>query len=154
VNALTSFVYNKDNRDVKGGKVMTDQEKYERGMKKYESKAKQYIEDKEKAEGLLTKATKKAKSKQGALTEVWEKLQLLFSLFKAWIKGEYKEIPKKSLVIIVATIVYFVSPLDLVPDFITGLGILDDAAVIAFAFKQITGDLEKFKIWQETKKEI
>jgi uncharacterized membrane protein YkvA (DUF1232 family) len=133
----------------KGGNVMTEHEKYEKGMKKYESKAQQYLEDKDKAEGLLSKAVKKATAKKSALSEVWEKLQLLFELFKAWLKGDYKEIPKKSLVMIVATILYFVSPLDLVPDFIAGLGLFDDAAVIAFAVKQISSDLDKFKLWKQ-----
>jgi uncharacterized membrane protein YkvA (DUF1232 family) len=133
---------------------MTDQEKYEKGIKKYKSKANQYIDDKDKTEGLLKKAVSKAKSRQSSLTEVWEKLQLLFELVKAWTKGDYKQIPRKSIVMIIATILYFVSPLDLVPDFIAGLGLFDDAAVIAFAVKQISTDLEKFKLWKQNKKNI
>jgi uncharacterized membrane protein YkvA (DUF1232 family) len=133
---------------------MTDQEKYEKGIKKYKSKADKYIDNKDKTEGLLKKAISKAKSRQSSLTEVWEKLQLLFELVKAWTKGDYKEIPRKSIIMIVATILYFVSPLDLVPDFIAGLGLFDDAAVIAFAVKQISTDLDKFKLWQQNKKSI
>ncbi|WP_075981264.1 YkvA family protein [Bacillus massilinigeriensis] len=129
---------------------MKDKENFEQGYKKYESKAKEYMDDKEKADDLLKKAMGKAKDKKSALGEVWEKLQLLFEIFRAWIKGEYKEIPKGSIIMIIATIIYFVSPVDLVPDFIAGLGLLDDAAVIGFAIKQISGDLEKFKVWKET----
>ena len=131
---------------------MTDSKEYEQGYKKYESKAKEYMEDKQKAEGLLKDAIKKADIKKGKLGEAWEKLQLLFEVFRAWIKGEYKEIPKGSIIMIIATIIYFVSPVDLVPDFIVGFGLIDDAAVIGFAIKQITKDLEKFKIWKSSQK--
>lgn len=131
---------------------MANKEDFEKGYKKYESKAKEYMEDKEKADDLLKKAMGKAKDKKNALGEVWEKLQLLFEIFHAWIKGEYKEIPKGSIIMIIATIIYFVSPVDLVPDFIAGLGFFDDAAVIGFAIKQISDDLEKFKLWKETNK--
>ena len=124
---------------------------YEKGYKKYESKANEYFEDKEKAEDLLKSAMKKADAKQGPLKDVWEKLQLLFEIFKAWIKGDYKEIPKGSIIMIIAGILYFVSPVDLVPDFIAGLGLFDDAAVIGFVLKQISEDLEKFKIWKENR---
>ncbi|MEH7356902.1 DUF1232 domain-containing protein, partial [Neobacillus drentensis] len=64
------------------------------------------------------------------------------------IKGEYREIPKGSIIMIIATIIYFVSPVDFIPDFIVGLGLFDDAAVIGFAIKQISSDLEKFKDWK------
>lgn len=130
---------------------MTDTKEYEQGYKKYESKAKEYMDDKEKAEGLLKDAITKADVKKGKLGEAWEKLQLLFEVFRAWIKGEYKEIPKGSIIMIIATIIYFVSPVDLVPDFIVGLGLIDDAAVIGFAIKQISKDLEKFKVWKNSK---
>ncbi|MED4205466.1 YkvA family protein [Neobacillus mesonae] len=127
---------------------MLKKKDYENGYKKYESKAKEYMHDKEKAENLLYKAINKANDRKGRLTEVWEKLQLLFEAFKAWIKGDYRELPTKSIITIIATIIYFVSPVDLIPDFIVGLGLFDDAAVIGFAIKQVVGDLEKFKDWK------
>lgn len=39
-------------------------------------------------------------------------------------------------------------PLDLIPDFLIGLGFGDDAAVLVFVFKQISNDLEDYKIWK------
>ncbi|GHH98942.1 YkvA family protein [Neobacillus kokaensis] len=127
---------------------MPNKKDYENGYQKYESKAKEYMHDKEKAENLLYKAINKANDRKGRLTEVWEKLQLLFEAFKAWIKGDYREIPAKSIITIIATIIYFVSPVDLIPDFIVGLGLFDDAAVIGFAIKQVVSDLDKFKAWK------
>ncbi|MDP4163640.1 MAG: DUF1232 domain-containing protein, partial [Bacillota bacterium] len=50
---------------------------------------------------------------------------------------------------VIGSVIYFVSPIDLVPDFIAGLGFLDDAAVIGFTLKKISGDLERYKEWKE-----
>lgn len=127
-----------------------NREKYKEGYKKYESKAREYFNDKEKVKGLFNEATQKAETDKDALDEIIEKLQLLLEVLQAWYKGTYKEIPKKSIIMIIAAIIYFVSPVDLIPDFIVGAGYIDDAAVIAFAIKQIAEDLEKFKLWKET----
>lgn len=127
-----------------------NREKYKEGYKKYESKAREYFNDKEKVKDLFNEATQKAETNKDALDEIIEKLQLLLEVLQAWYKGTYKEIPKKSIIMIIASIIYFVSPVDLIPDFIVGAGYVDDAAVIAFAIKQIAEDLEKFKLWKET----
>ena len=127
-----------------------NREKYKEWYKKYESKAREYFNDKEKVKGLFNEATQKAETDKDALDEIIEKLQLLLEVLQAWYKGTYKEIPKKSIIMIIASILYFVSPVDLIPDFIPVIGLVDDAAVIAFAIKQLSADLEKFKVWKES----
>lgn len=122
---------------------------YKDGYKRFESAAKDYIDQPEKTKELIQKANKKANEKKNALHEVWDRLQLLFELVTAWRKGDYRKIPTGSILMIIATIVYFVTPIDIVPDFLVGLGILDDAAVIGFTLKQISTDLDKFKLWKE-----
>lgn len=117
--------------------------------KKYNSKAKEYMNDKEKGEELLRKAHKKAKANEGKLEDVWEKLQLAIEMSRAWFNGSYRKVPIGSIATIIIAVLYLVSPIDMIPDFILGLGYLDDAAVLGFAFKQVASDLEKFKIWKE-----
>lgn len=129
---------------------MLGTKKLEEGYKKFESKAKEYINRPERTDILLKDAGKKANEHKGSLGEIWDNLQLLFDLVGAWRRGEYRKIPTGSIVTIIASIIYFVSPIDLVPDFLVGLGLVDDAAVIGLVLKQITSDLEKFKIWKET----
>ncbi len=129
---------------------MLGTKKIEEGYKKFEAKAKEYINRPEKTDELLRDASKKADDKKGALGEIWDNLQLLFDLVGAWRRGEYRKIPTRSIVTIIASIIYFVSPIDLVPDFLIGLGLVDDAAVIGFVIRQITADLEKFRIWKES----
>lgn len=131
-----------------------DEKKFENGYKKYESAAKDYLEQPEKTKELIQKASEKAADKKNALHEVWDRLHLLFDLVTAWRKGDYRKIPKGSILMTIATIIYFVSPIDIIPDFLVGLGIIDDAAVIGFALKQISSDLEKFKVWKEEKETL
>lgn len=128
---------------------MLGTKKLEEGYKKFESRAKEYIKRPEKTDVLLKDAGKKADEHKGSLGDMWENLQLLFDLVGAWRRGEYRKIPTGSIVTIIASIIYFVSPIDIIPDFLLGLGIVDDAAVIAFVIKQITADLEKFRDWKE-----
>jgi uncharacterized membrane protein YkvA (DUF1232 family) len=120
----------------------------EKEQELYEGKARNYL-DPEKAEALLQKAIRKANDKKGSLGEVWEKLQLFFELIKAYFKGEYRNVSKGTILTILGAIIYFVSPIDMVPDFIVGLGILDDAAVIGFAIKKISVELEDFQRWKQ-----
>src|SRR5690349_15622288 len=49
---------------------------------------------------------------KGNLSEFQSSVQLLLRMVKAYASGEYKELPWKSLVSIVAVLIYFVSPID------------------------------------------
>ena len=118
-------------------------------LNKYIEKAKAYVGNTEKSTELLDEADKKSTKNRRALDDVWEPLQLLFSMFRSYAKKEYTEIPTRSILAIIATILYFVTPLDVIPDIILGLGFADDAAVIAFTVKQVQNDLEKYKLWRE-----
>jgi uncharacterized membrane protein YkvA (DUF1232 family) len=125
-------------------------EDLEKEQENYANKANDYIYNQQKTEGLLKKAVLKAKSNKSTLGEAWEKLQLLVDLVKAYSKGEYRQVTKSTIITVIGAILYFVSPIDLVPDFIAGLGILDDAAVIGFTLKKVSSELDEFKKWKKT----
>ena len=125
-----------------------------KGYKRYQKRADDYLNDKDKAMNLLDNAKEKAEKRKGPLHDTWEKIQLFFSVFEDWIKGRYKKIPVRSIVMITVGIIYFVMPLDIIPDFLIGLGFADDAAVLVFVFKQISNDLEDYKIWKEEQEEL
>jgi len=119
---------------------------------KWKTKAEGYVDNKEKTKELLEVAIEKAESKKlGPIGEIWDKLQLVFSLVKDWINGSYREIPKGTIITIIIGIVYFVSPLDIIPDVILPLGFVDDAAVLGFIIKQVSSDLERYRVWKVNK---
>lgn len=126
------------------------EKKYEIDEKeKWETKAEKYLKDLDKANLLIKKAELKAEAKKkGPIRTFFENIVLLIDLFKSYIKGEYKKIPYGSMLMITASIVYFVVPIDIIPDFIVSLGFIDDAAIIGLIMKQIESDLEKYRQWK------
>lgn len=116
------------------------------------NKAKEYLHDKVKLKNLIEEAEVKAKdekSNKGIVKETWDSLKEMFELVKAYINGDYRRIPYGSLLMIVGAILYFVMPVDTIPDFLAVLGLTDDAAVIAFTIKKVKKDLDQFIEWKQ-----
>ena len=86
----------------------------------------------------------------GALGQV----QLLVRLVRAYASGEYRKLPWKSLVSIVGVLIYFVSPIDFIPDFLPIVGMADDLALILWLFKTLGDDLDAFSQWEKQTKTI
>jgi hypothetical protein len=103
------FLRNKDS--IKKIKDETMKEFFKQSSR-WQKKAIKYINDPTEARRLLNEAVKKASlNRSGPLNDVWDSLQTLFSLLKDWINGEYRGIPFKALLLILAGIVYFVTPI-------------------------------------------
>ena len=117
------------------------------------AKAVDYIQSKDKLAGLIDKASHKATGKRGKLQDVWVSLLSFFRLVRAYINGTYRQISRQSLLMIVAALVYFVSPIDLIPDFILGLGLIDDATVLAWTIRACASDLALFTAWESAQRE-
>jgi uncharacterized membrane protein YkvA (DUF1232 family) len=120
-------------------------------IEKTKSKAEEYARDPNKAKKLLVDAVKKAKSydrNKGPLAEVWGYLTALFRLLRAYIRGDYRDIPWGPIVLVIAAIIYFVSAIDLIPDILPGIGLVDDAAVIGLVITQTKFDLDNFLSWE------
>lgn len=83
----------------------------------------------------------------GPLGRFIEDVKLLISLVKDYFNGNYREIPFASIAAIVAALIYVISPIDLIPDFIPVIGLSDDAAVVAVCLALIEYDLHRYKEW-------
>ena len=53
----------------------------------------------------------------------------------------------------VAGLIYFIYPVDLIPDFIPVSGLIDDVAFIAWIYDYIKEDIDKFLEWEKSSKE-
>ncbi|MCB9832115.1 MAG: DUF1232 domain-containing protein [Planctomycetes bacterium] len=87
--------------------------------------------------------------KPSALEEVWEDLKTLIELIGDYVSGDYTETPWNVIAIVAATVIYFVSPIDAIPDFIPILGFVDDAAMVAFCMKILRDDIRKYRAWKD-----
>lgn len=82
-----------------------------------------------------------------------EKFFVLGRLVKAYALGQYREVPWKTLLLIVAAIIYFVNPLDLVPDLLPLTGLTDDFAVLLWVYNSVGNEINKFLTWEKNKVE-
>jgi len=83
------------------------------------------------------------------LGQLKEDVRLLQALCVAWWRGEYRAVSPKALVTIVAGLLYFVSPLDAIPDWLLGVGLLDDIAVLGWVLKTVSDELDAFRAWRQ-----
>ncbi len=112
-------------------------------------RAEKYINNIEKTEDLIKDVSKKAETHRGRLDSTWEDLNILIKMVNARISGDYK-ISKRTLVLIIGGLIYFLNPFDLIPDPIIGLGFIDDATVLYYVVDSIKEDIEKFKDWSSS----
>lgn len=82
--------------------------------------------------------------------ELWAYLQAMLRLIRAYYRGDYRQISVANLVIIIAAIIYVLDPWDLVPDWIPGVGFVDDATVLAFAVQKTRETLDNFTAWENS----
>ena len=119
------------------------------------SKAAQYVKNPDRLKDLTSKALRKAESAghDGVLKELWDALMTFVRLIRAYAKGDYRQIPWETLTLIVAAVLYFLMPIDVIPDVLIGFGYVDDAAVIAWVMKTVGPELGKFRQWEASRGE-
>jgi len=78
-----------------------------------------------------------------------DRVKIMLRMMRAYIRGDYRDIKASNLLLIVAAIVYFVMPLDLMPDFIPVTGLLDDFSIIIWVYNTIQQEIDEYKLWEE-----
>ena len=86
-------------------------------------------------------------AKKGFLSQYWQDIKTSFALLKDWYMGNYTKIPFRMVASIAGAMLYLVSSLDVVPDWVPFGGLLDDALVLAAIFALSRSDLEAYTIW-------
>ncbi|MCO4792184.1 MAG: DUF1232 domain-containing protein [Bacteriovoracaceae bacterium] len=121
--------------------------------KKFGKSAEKISQNKEELKELASKAFEKLDDEKvkGRLGEAFETLTAFLRLIKAYVKGDYRKVGIGTIISIVIAILYFLNPLDLIPDFLFAIGFLDDASVILWTGKKLLKDIEEFKTWETSK---
>ncbi|WP_345116878.1 YkvA family protein [Hymenobacter algoricola] len=100
---------------------------------------------KEVAEKLADK-----KSTKGTFAQLTDLGLTLVRMVQAFITGAYRQIDTTTVVSGVAVLLYVLSPIDLVPDFIPVVGFLDDFALISWFITKFQGEISRFQAWEST----
>lgn len=80
---------------------------------------------------------------------LWTDLPLLVRLLKAWKRGRYHGLSLRTLASLAIAVIYVLSPIDMIPDFIPGIGLIDDAAVLTLLLHSMAQELAAFRAWEQ-----
>lgn len=125
-------------------------------FKNAQGKAGKYARNSSRMMGLATDVVQKLQvvGFKDGMSEFSKNVQLLIRMIRATANGSYKGLPWKSLVSVIAVLIYFVSPIDIIPDFLPVVGITDDVALVFWLFRTIASDISKFSEWEKHEKII
>ncbi len=76
-------------------------------------------------------------------------LSLASDLLRDYAAGRYRKIPYWAVTALAAFALYIASPIDLIPDFIPGIGHIDDVAVLVFALRLLRKELDAYRAWRD-----
>lgn len=114
---------------------------------KRQKEAKEILQDESKVDELIKKVIKSLDNIP-VIGKFFADVPTLCLIAKDYVQGNYKEIPLATMVMIVVALVYFISPIDIIPDFIPVIGQMDDAIVIALAVGTAHNEIAKYKEWK------
>jgi uncharacterized membrane protein YkvA (DUF1232 family) len=125
-------------------------------FKKATGKAGRYASNGTRLFELAKKVIAKSQQKgfREGMAEAQGQVQLLVRLIRAYASGEYRKLPWKSLLSVVGVLIYFVSPIDFIPDILPVVGLTDDLALVFWLFRTLNDDLTDFSQWEKENKTI
>ena len=81
----------------------------------------------------------------GSLSKFMKDVKLYFRMLSDVFSRRYTRVPKGTVAAIIGSLLYVLSPVDLIPDMIPVIGYLDDAAVLALCLKFVKHDVDEYK---------
>jgi len=76
-------------------------------------------------------------------------IQIFVRMIKAHFRGDHK-IALSTLGLIVLALVYFISPVDFIPDFLGFFGFADDLSVVMAVYAKVKDEVDSFLDWERT----
>ncbi len=119
-------------------------------LQKGYQKAENLLKDDAKIETFLEKIERKLKWIP-FLAQEFKNIPIMISMVRSYLKRDYTKIPKRTILAIVSALIYFLSPIDVVPDWIPFFGQMDDALVIATCWNWVNKDIEDYRVWKKTR---
>jgi uncharacterized membrane protein YkvA (DUF1232 family) len=92
--------------------------------------------------------------KMGQFTEqfydVQDQSMGLLRMLNAWMKREYTNVSPKAILAMLAAVIYFVNPFDLISDYLPVVGLMDDITLITYVVTTFNKEIERFMVWEQT----
>ncbi len=119
-------------------------------LRRFIRRAEEMIHNQAQTQSLLDEAQEKVNQNKTKLNKILDELKAMIRMIQAWRRGEYREVPVRTVIILIAAILYFVTPLDFIPDFIPFTGLIDDATIIALVFSSLREQIQAFLHWESS----
>ena len=76
-------------------------------------------------------------------------IPVMISLVKNYVQGKYTTVPYGTILAVLSALIYFLAPIDIVPDFIPLAGYIDDMAVLGLCMNMVSIDIETYEKWRQ-----
>ena len=126
--------------------------KQKRYFENFKRRANRIVNDSDALKETLEKASQKLKESEtddGLRTKLIDYVKLVIRMIRNSVNGNYQSLPWQTLVMMLAGLIYFLAPLDALPDFIPVAGLVDDATILLWLGKSFQDDLTKYKAWED-----
>jgi uncharacterized membrane protein YkvA (DUF1232 family) len=90
-------------------------------------------------------------SVRSLLAEAREKIGIIIRLVEAYARRQYREVSTKNIVLSIGALLYLVSPIDFIPDFLAA-GLVDDVALLLWVYNNFSSEIEAFLRWEDSQK--
>lgn len=89
------------------------------------------------------------RSKENKFKQLLDSGLTVVRLVRSYARGEYRDIKTTTIVSGLAVLLYVLSPIDLIPDFIPVLGWLDDLSLVSWFVGKFREELVRFQAWED-----
>jgi len=123
---------------------------YYRTLRKLLPYAHQVFKNKDRLNRVVNESMKTT-NKMDLFKKISRELMLALGLIMDYSKGNYREVKKRDILLIVAGFLYLLNPADIIPDFILFFGFFDDLSVLTYIVKKLDKELEKYDVWKNSR---
>lgn len=120
---------------------------------KMNARTQKIVQDHGELKKLLDKTHKKLEEAQeddSLMQKMSDYLKMITRMITNYLNGSYNHTPWQTILMLVAGLLYFITPLDAIPDFIPIAGLLDDATVLVWLGRCFRDDIAQYKKWEDS----
>lgn len=114
------------------------------------AEAAEVLKNSKKTEGLLKKVFDVIENVPG-IGKYASDIKYMCAMVRDYAKRDYTDVKLSAMIAVAAALIYLVSPIDIIPDYIPVVGYLDDMAVLAYAIKVTYKEIEAYRLWRNLK---